>query len=77
LTSTKGGKNIKPIEYYRLKHYDYFVLSDEIEVPSWNERRKKMFPNVVNFYNQLGDSTVLLKSFKGQGRLIKIFKLKY
>ena len=77
LTSTKGGKNIKPIEYYRLKHYDYFVLSDEIEVPYWNERRKEMFPNVVNFYNQLGDSTVLLKSFKGQGRLIKIFKLKY
>lgn len=75
LTSTKGGSNVNPLKYYRLNKFDYFILSDEIEVPYWNLKKKKMFPNVVEFYNELNGSTVLLKDFRGQGKTIKIFKL--
>jgi len=76
LTSTKGGKNIKPMQYYIDNKYDFFVLSDEIDVPSWNEKRKKVFPNVVAFYNELKNSTLMIKYFEGQGIRIGIFKLK-
>ncbi|MBI5376469.1 MAG: glycosyltransferase family 39 protein [Candidatus Schekmanbacteria bacterium] len=76
LTSTKSGFNVEPIEYYKLKKYDYFVLSDEIEVPSWSLKKKKMYPNVVSFYNSLTSTSVLLKAFEDQGRIIKIYKLK-
>ena len=61
LTSTKFGLDLKSIDYYREKGYQYFVISENMKQSRTDEYFTQRYPQVAKFYSSLDtDSRIRL-----------------
>jgi hypothetical protein len=61
ITSTKFGLDLKSIDYYREKGYQYFVISENMKQSRTDEYFTQRYPQVAKFYSSLDtDSRIRL-----------------